>query len=223
LRDLCSLKGKFYIRLLYLHPSSITDRLLHLIADEEKIFNYLDIPLQHSEDRILRLMKRPGGRDKYKRLIQRIRSIIPDVALRTTIITGFPTETEDEFRALLSFIKEMEFERLGVFMYSREEGTPAYHLRPQISEKVKKRRFSTLMEAQAHISLRKNQELVGKTFEALVDEVDDHIAIARIYSQAPEIDGVTMIERDDHDIKAGDIIRIMITEAYDYDLKGRIN
>lgn len=221
LKDLISIRDDFRLRLLYLYPSDIRKELIELIATEKKIQKYLDIPLQHSEDKILRLMGRRGTQKEYLKLIRDIRRIIPGVALRTTFIVGFPGETEDDFHGLIDFIEEVRFDRLGVFKYSREEGTPASRLKGQIPEKIKNRRFDEIMQRQALISYEKNKELIGKTFEAIVDEVSKKIVIARLYSHTPEIDGVVFIDNKENKIKKiGDIVNVKITDAYDYDLKG---
>jgi ribosomal protein S12 methylthiotransferase len=227
LRDLAAIEGDFGIRLLYLYPTEITDDLLDLIAGEDKICKYLDIPLQHSEDRVLKLMGRRGSRKEYVRLIRTIRRRIPGVVLRTTFIAGFPSETEEEFLGLVDFIEEARFDRLGVFAYSKEEGSPAAKLKGQIPEKVKRRRLDEIMKRQALISLEKNEELVGKRFRALVDEVDDAVIICRLASQAPEIDGVVIIETSEvgsrkSEVKTGEFVNVEIIAAYDYDLKGRL-
>ncbi|MDO9287735.1 MAG: 30S ribosomal protein S12 methylthiotransferase RimO [Thermodesulfovibrionales bacterium] len=251
LKDLCSLKGDFWIRLLYAYPASISESLLKVIAEEDKICKYLDIPFQHSEDRILKLMKRGGARKGYLNLIRKIRSIIPDIVLRTTFIIGFPSETEKEFNSLLDFIDEVKFDRLGVFKYSREEGTPAAKLKGQISDIIKNRRVNEIMKHQAYISLDENKKLIGRQFKALIDEVTNGIAIGRLYSHAPEIDGVVIIDdcrmrntdnapsypplkirggRGSYEIqnpkseilKTGSFVTVKITEAFEYDLKGII-
>lgn len=235
LKDLVSIDGDFWIRLLYLYPTSISDEMLELIGENDKICKYLDIPLQHSEDRMLRLMGRRGTKKEYTKLLNNIRRSIPGVALRTTFITGFPSETEEEFQSLLDFIEEIRFERLGAFKYSKEEGTPAEMVKGHIPEKTKNRRYDEIMTRQALISLEKNKELIGKRFKALIDEVDGNVLIARLYCHAPEIDGVVIINRIDSaqnvsvrtkktalSISPGDFVDIQITEAYDYDLKGRI-
>lgn len=251
LKDLCSLKGDFWIRLLYAYPASISESLLKVIAEEDKICKYLDIPFQHSEDRILKLMKRGGARKGYLDLIRKIRSTIPDIVLRTTFIIGFPSETEKEFNSLLDFIDEVKFDRLGVFKYSQEEGTPAAKLKGQISDIIKNRRVNEIMKHQAYISLDENKKLIGRQFKALIDEVANGIAIGRLYSHAPEIDGVVIIDdcrmrntdnapsypplkirggRGSYEIqnpkseilKTGDFVTVKITEAFEYDLKGII-
>ncbi len=219
-RKVASLKGDFWIRLLYLYPTSIDDNLLETIAGEKKVCKYIDMPLQHSEGRILKLMGRGGSRAYFEKLIQRVRSIIPDVAIRTTFIVGFPQESEEENEKLVSFVRRMKFDRLGAFTYSREEDTRAFSLKGQVPKRTRQQRYERLMEAQSTISLSKNMALVGKTFRALVDEVDEGVAIARLYSQAPEIDGVVFI--GDEGTKKGSFVKVKITEAFDYDLKGEI-
>lgn len=220
LNDLCSIKGNFRIRLLYLYPTEITDELLRCIASQDKIQKYIDMPLQHSEDRILRLMGRRGTKKEYRRLIMTIRRIIPQIALRTTFIVGFPGETEEDFNGLVDFIEEMRFDRLGVFKYSKEEGSLAAKLKGHVPEKVKDRRLDEIMRRQALISLDKNMEMVGKIYEAIIDEIENNIAIGRLYCHAPEIDGVVIIE--DVSLNVGDLVDVEIVEAYDYDLKGKV-
>jgi ribosomal protein S12 methylthiotransferase len=225
LKDLASVEGDFRIRLLYLYPTEITDELLDLVAEEDKICKYLDIPLQHSEDRVLRLMGRRGGRKEYARLIRRIRRRIPGVVLRTTFIVGFPTETEEEFMGLADFIEEQRFDRLGVFAYSREEGSAAAALKGQIPEKTRKRRLDGIMKRQAVISLAKNEELVGRRYRAFVEEVDGRVLICRLESQTPEIDGVVIVDGAGNGpavLSPGDYADVEIVAAYDYDLKGRL-
>lgn len=220
LKDLSSLSGDFWIRLLYLYPTAISDRLLSVMAEEHKICRYLDIPLQHSEDRILKAMGRAGTKKSLKREIGKIRKTIPEITLRTSLIVGFPGETEEDFAGLMNFVEEMRFERLGVFSYSREEGTPASKLRGAVSKAVRERRCDEIMRLQSEISLEKNRGLIGNRFRALIDDVDGGIAIARLSSQAPEIDGVVFIEGGP--VQRGEFVRVRITEAFDYDLKGEL-
>ncbi|MCS7203231.1 MAG: 30S ribosomal protein S12 methylthiotransferase RimO [Thermodesulfovibrio sp.] len=221
IKDLSSLQGDFWIRLLYMYPTEIDEALIEVISEENKVVKYLDIPLQHSEDRILRLMGRRGTKKDYLKLIRRLRQAIPGVTLRTTFIVGFPTETEEEFQNLLDFIEEVHFDRLGAFIYSPQEGTKAYSLKNQIPQAIKKRRYHELMSKQALISLEKNRTLVGKDYDALIDYIDTNLAIARLYCHAPEVDGVVMLE-DIKEAKVGDRVKVLITEAYEYDLKGVI-
>ena len=220
LRDMAAISGDFWIRLLYLFPTAITDKLLETVGEEEKICNYLDIPFQHSEQKILRLMRRPGSREMFRDLIARIRTTIPEVALRTTLITGFPKESDEDFEQMLSFVKDVAFDRLGVFSYSREEGSAAYALKGQVPKAVGRKRRERIMEAQAEISLDRNRSLIGRVFQALVDEADSKVAVARIYSQAPEIDGVVFIRQPG--IAKGTFLKAKIDTAYDYDLDGSV-
>lgn len=220
LREISSISGDFWIRLLYLHPSSIKEDLLEEIASNNKVCKYLDIPLQHSENKILRLMKRPGSKEIYKKIIKNIRETIEGVTLRTTFIVGFPQETEKDFRGLLDFIREMEFERLGAFKYSREEGTPAFHLKGQVPNSIKDKRYNELMKLQAGISLKKNLSLIGKRMKALIEEVKGNRGFGRLQSQAPEIDGMVIIKGDN--LKPGTFRDVIIKRAYDYDLEAEI-
>lgn len=240
LKDLASIKGDFRIRLLYLYPTEINDALLKFIASENKIQKYLDMPLQHSEDKVLRLMGRRGIKKEYIKLIRNIRRAIAGAALRTTFIVGFPGETEEDFNGLVDFIEEIRFDRLGVFKYSKEEGTPASKLKGHVPERVKDRRFNEIMKRQSLISLQKNMEMIGKKYDAIIDEVDRNIVIARLYSHAPEIDGVVIIQNTEDreqktdkksltsdfcslsSVKVSDLVTVKITDAFDYDLKGII-
>lgn len=233
LRDIASINRDFRIRLLYLYPTEISKELLQYMATENKIQKYIDMPLQHSEDKMLRLMGRRGTRKDYVKLIKNIRRIIPNIALRTTFIVGFPGETEEDFQGLLDFVEEISFDRVGVFKYSNEEGTPASKMKGHLPDSIKNRRANELMKIQAFISLEKNREMIGKRFEAIVDEIDANAVIARLYSHAPEIDGAVIIQdiddrrqtenkRGQTSIKIGDIVNIEIVDAYDYDLKGRL-
>jgi ribosomal protein S12 methylthiotransferase len=242
LRDLASLPGDFHIRLLYLYPTAISEALIEYIAAEDKIHKYLDIPLQHSEDKILRLMGRRGTRTEYLKLIRTLRRRIPGIALRTTFIVGFPAETEEEFNGLVDFIEEIRFERLGAFMFSKEEGTPSAAYKGHVPDKVKHRRFEEIMKRQALISLEINRDIVGRRFRAIVDEAAEDVTLVRLYSHAPEIDGMVIIEREEgedkdtgkrrrgcvetqgrgDELKVGDMVTVEITGAYDYDLKGKL-
>lgn len=221
LEELCCIQGDFWIRLLYLYPTDITEDIVQVIAEQDKIVKYIDVPMQHSEDRILRLMGRRGSRKEYLKIIRRLRQSIPGVVLRTTFIVGFPTETEDEFQRLIDFIEEVQFERLGVFIFSPEEGTKAYSLKGQIPQQIKKRRYEEIMSRQAIISLEKNRLLVGKKFDAVIDYIDGDVAVARLSSHTPEIDGVVILENAGN-LEAGNKVKVLVTEAYEYDLKGEI-
>ncbi len=220
IEDITSIPGDFWLRLLYLYPSAVDERLIETVAGNDKVCKYLDIPLQHSEDRILGLMRRKGSRNVYSALVGGIRSKIPDVTLRTSFILGFPSESDEEFRALLDFVREAGFERLGAFTYSREDGTAAYGLGDDVPEEEKERRYHELMMLQAGISLEKNRSMLGSVVRVLVDETDGDVALCRYQGQAPEIDGVVIVEHNGSSVRKGGFIEVEITEAYDYDLKG---
>jgi ribosomal protein S12 methylthiotransferase len=218
LKDIASISGDFWIRLLYLYPTGVNKKLLEVIATEPKICKYIDIPFQHSEDRILRLMKRGGSRRQYMRLVGGIRQAVPDAALRTAFIVGFPGETDEDFHGLLNFIQKAKFERLGVFKYSKEEGTPAASMKGHVPKRIKEKRYHEIMRLQREISLDRNNALVGKRMRAIIEDSDSRKAVGRIYSQAPEIDGVTFIKG--RGLKKGDFVEVEITKAYEYDLEG---
>lgn len=220
LRDMASISGEFWIRLLYLYPTSIEDGLLEAVASEEKICKYIDMPLQHSEDGVLRFMRRGGSRQKYRELVEHIRQRVPDVALRTTFMVGFPGESGEDFRGLMKFVEETRFERMGVFKYSREEGTPSASMRGQVPERTKALRLDSLMRLQAKVSLEKNRAMVGRKVRALVEDVEGLTALGRIYSQAPEIDGLTFIRSGG--LRKGQFVDIEITRADYYDLEGAV-
>ena len=219
-REIGAIRGDFRIRFLYLYPTAIDDHLLETISSEEKVCNYIDMPLQHSERDILKLMGRGGSRTYFEKLIRKIREKVPGVSIRTTFIVGFPGETDEDFDHLMKFVRKMKFERLGAFTYSKEVGTPAAMLKGQIGKRKKVERYRKLMEMQSAISFEKNKELIGRTFRALVDDIDDGVAVARLSSQAPEIDGVVFLE--EKGLLKGTFVNIRITEAFDYDLKGTI-
>jgi ribosomal protein S12 methylthiotransferase len=219
LRDLSAIEGEFWVRPMYLYPTAINGKVLEAIAGESRVCKYIDMPLQHSEDRMLRLMRRRGSRKGYLRLISRIRQAVPGVALRTTVMVGFPDEGREEFEGLMGFVGEAGFDRLGVFTYSREEGTPAYSMKGQVPERVKQSRYEKIMELQSGISLGKNRELVGRSMKVLIEYIDGDAAFGRLCSQAPEIDGITMV-RGGGSLGPGDFVDVRITKAHEYDLEG---
>ncbi len=212
-----------WIRLLYSYPDGISDGLIRLIKEEEKICKYLDLPLQHISDPILKRMNRRSTSAEIRALIAKLRREIPDIALRTSLIVGFPGETEEDFKQLLQFVEEVRFDRLGVFCYSREEGTPAAEMDDQISERVKRDRYKKLMKAQARLSFKRNRRLVGRTEEVIVEgysEETDLLLRGRCSRQAPDIDGQVYITAGTANV--GDIVRMKITDSSDYDLIGEI-
>ncbi len=224
LKKAVKIDGIKWIRLLYLYPCRITKNLIRLIRDEEKICKYIDMPIQHISNRILRAMNRNHTRAQIENIIEMIRLEIPDAALRTSLITGFPGETEEEFDELLDFVKTAQFDRLGVFKYSREEGTPAYKIKGQVPEAVKKVRLRKIMEAQAKIAGEKNRLLVGSTIKVLVEglsEETEFLLKGRSMQQAPDnIDGVTYINKGM--ASPGDIADVIITDAGEHDIVGGI-
>jgi ribosomal protein S12 methylthiotransferase len=217
-KDIASIQGDFWIRLLYLYPTSLNDELLETISNEKKVCKYIDLPIQHSENKILKLMRRGGSREYFVKTITRMRDIIPDVNIRTTLIVGFPQETDSDFDEMVKFVRSMQFDKLGVFTYSREDGTPSYNMRGQVMKSVKSERYNKIMEIQSAISLEKNKHMIGRTFRALVDEVNNDVTIARLDSQAPDIDGVVLIH--DNNVEEGSFMSVRIEDVYDYDLKG---
>ena len=224
LRELAAVNGLSWIRLLYTYPARLTEELLRTIADEKKICRYLDIPIQHSDDAILAAMHRRGDGALIRDAIAKAREIIPGVSLRTSLIVGFPGETRRRFENLLSFVREIRFDHLGIFPYSREEGTEAAALPSRISEREKERRRNLVMEEQALISREINSALIGTRQEILVEgpgELDGFIRIGRCRRQAPEIDGATHLRGGDPE--AGTIVACRIIAADDYDLFAEID
>lgn len=224
LKKLCNIKGIEWIRLLYCYPEEITPELIDVIAEEPKICSYLDIPIQHCSDRILKLMGRKTTKEDLIRIVNQLRDRIPDIILRTTLITGFPTETEDEHKELLDFIKELRFDRLGVFTYSKEEDTPAALLSPQVTESVKKLRQNQLMELQQSIVFEMTSSHVGRVFDVIIEGriVDkEQVYMGRTYMDGPQVDGYIFINSED-ELISGKIIQAKVTGANNYDLIGEI-
>jgi ribosomal protein S12 methylthiotransferase len=212
-----------WIRLLYLYPGRVSDELLRLIADSPAVCKYIDLPLQHINSRILKLMHRGVLKEDILRLIEKARKKIPDVAIRTSLIVGFPSETEKEFAELSKFVDKVKFERLGVFIYSREEGTSAFNLKKQISQKIKAERFNVLMSRQQIISQEINQKFLGKTIDVLIDEKEEGgTYLGRSQYDAPEVDGQVFV-KSKRLLKPGDFIQARITDTLEYDLVGEAN
>ena len=223
LKKLCEIKGIRWIRVLYCYPEEIYDELIETIRDEKKICHYLDLPIQHASDRILKRMGRRTSRAQLEEIIGKLRKEIPDIALRTTLITGFPGETQENHEELMAFVDEMEFDRLGVFTYSQEEDTPAASMEDQIDEEVKKDRQEELMELQQEVSLDKNEEKIGRTMLAMVEGYlsDENVYVARTYADAPGIDGYLFIDTAET-LMSGDFAKVKITGALEYDLTGEL-
>ncbi len=220
LRRLCKIDGIRWIRLMYCYDDRITDELIEVMASEEKICHYIDIPIQHSSDRILTAMNRRSNRAGIVNTIKKLRAAMPDIHIRTTLITGFPGETREDFEDLCEFVAETAFERLGVFAYSKEEGTLAAEMKNQVRSDVKERRRDKIMRMQLEISLAKNQEKVGRVLEVMVDGVDEDGAyVGRSRYDAPEIDN-SVIFTSERELRPGDIVNVEITDAFDYDLAG---
>ncbi len=223
LRELSKIEDIKWLRILYCYPENITDELIEEMASNEKVLHYLDMPIQHSENRILKLMGRRSTREGLISIIDKMRSKMPDMCIRTTLITGFPTETEEEFKAQCDFIKEVGFDRLGVFTYSQEDGTPAAKMKGQIDEDVKAERKDYILQCQRSISASICEKYVGKTLEVIVegkiDGEEENIYCGRSYRDCYEIDGFVFFKSDE-ELLAGDFYNIKITEAGDYDLIG---
>ena len=221
IRGLSALENIQKIRLLYCYPEAIDDALIEEIATNDKVIKYLDIPLQHSEDRILKLMNRKGSRAEYLALLQKLKCAVPGIALRSTFIAGFPTETEEEAEALALFLREAELTNCGFFAYSREPDTPAYKLKGQIPERVKQARVKRLYSVQRQLSEKYLQNFIGKTVEVLCDGIDydKNRFVGRGYWSAPEIDGKVYFNAPF--AEQGKRYRVMITDADSYDLFGK--
>lgn len=223
IEELARLEGLRWIRLLYAYPDGIRDSLLRIIRDEDKVCKYLDIPLQHISDPMLKRMNRRNSEAETRLLIEKLRREIPGIALRTSLIVGFPGETEDDFRKLLHFVEETSFDHLGVFCYSREEGTPAAVMPGQVSERIKRERYKKLMRAQARLSFKRNRRLIDTLDQVIIEgysEETDLLLKGRSSRQAPDIDGQVYITAGTANI--GDIVTLRITDSSDYDLIGEI-
>ncbi len=220
LKKLCRIDGIEWIRLMYCYEDRITDELIEVMAEEPKICKYIDIPIQHSSDDVLKTMLRRSTEDSIRNTIARLKARIPDIHIRTTLIVGFPGETDEDYEKLLEFVEEMRFARLGVFAYSQEENTVAGEMQDQIDEEIKEERLTGIMRAQLEISLESNKEKIGKTFKVLVEERDeDGSYIGRTEFDAPEIDN-SVLFTSHRQLNAGDFVDVLIEDAFDYDLVG---
>jgi len=227
IRELAKTDGIEWVRVMYTYPTHISDGFLDAIADEPKAVNYLDMPLQHASQNVLKLMKRGGNRKSLERLIERVRKRVPNIAVRTTFITGFPGETAADFEELMAFVKNVEFDRVGVFTYSDEEGTPAFDLPNKVPHRTAARRRTSLMKVQSRISKRRNKARVGDVVRVLFEGESKETELlwqGRMETQAPDIDGCILInDVPDGLLPAeGDFVNVEITEAHEYDLIGRI-
>jgi ribosomal protein S12 methylthiotransferase len=222
LEEICRIDGIEWIRLLYCYPDKITDELLEVMAREKKILHYIDLPLQHADDKILKAMNRHGDSALLRDVISRIRAAMPDAVIRTTMMVGFPGEGEDEFEHLAEFVNEMEFDRLGCFSFSPQEGTPAFDMEDQVDENVKVRRGEIIMQDQLEIVTLKNQERVGNIYTVLVEDYDSYSDSysGRTYMDAPEIDGIIRFTSENN-YNSGDFVTVQVIGVNDYDLIGK--
>ena len=221
LSDLCGIAGLEWIRLLYCYPEEIYPELIEVMKREAKICRYLDLPIQHSEDAVLRRMGRRTTRKSLLFTVSKLREELPDIVLRTTLITGFPGETEEQHQALVSFLRQVRFERLGVFTYSREEGTPAYRLHGQIPEEVKERRKEELLLCQQEISREIQESLIGTRREVFIEgfSPEEQVWVGRTRGDAPDVDGLVFVHSEE-ELHSGDLVSVCITAAGEYDLIG---
>jgi ribosomal protein S12 methylthiotransferase len=227
LRELSHLEGIEWVRVMYTYPTHISDAFLDVLATEPKAVKYLDMPLQHASANVLKLMRRGGTRASLERLIDRVRERVPEIAIRTTFITGFPGETEEDFQELLGFIRYAEFDRVGVFTYSDEEGTAAFDLSNKVDARTAKRRRTLLMKEQARISRHRNKARLGSTVRVLFEgaaQETDLLWQGRMETQAPEIDGCILINDapEGFNPTPGDFVNVLLTEAHEHDLVGQI-
>ena len=223
LHELAKVPGIQWIRLQYCYPEEITDELIEAIRTEEKVCHYLDIPIQHASDRILRRMGRRTNQAQLREMIAKLRREIPDIALRTTLISGFPWETQEDHEELMNFVDEMEFERLGVFAYSAEEDTPAYSFPDQVPQEVKEERRDEIMQLQQEIAFEKSEDMVGRVLTVLIEGkvVDEPAYVGRTYMDAPGVDGLIFVNAD-VELMSGDFVRVRVTGSAEYDLIGEI-
>ena len=223
LRELCKISGIQWIRILYCYPEEIYDELIQTIKEENKVCHYLDLPIQHASDAVLKRMRRRTSKAQLVEIIEKLRKEIPDISLRTTLITGFPGETQEQHEELKDFVDEMEFDRLGVFTYSPEEDTPAATMTEQIPEEVKEDRQAELMELQQEIAFDLAEDMVGREVLVMIEGkvADENAYVGRTYKDAPNVDGLIFINTDE-ELMSGDFARVRVTGALEYDLIGEL-
>lgn len=223
LRKLCKISGIYWIRILYCYPEEITDELIEVMKEEKKICHYLDLPIQHASNRILKRMGRRTSKEQLMEIIGKLKKEIPDIALRTTLITGFPGETQEDHEELMQFVDEMEFDRLGVFTYSQEEDTPAALMEDQIEEEVKEERQAELMELQQEIAFDMAEDMIGREVLVMVEGkvADENAYVGRTYKDAPNVDGLIFINTE-AELMSGDFVKVKVTGALEYDLIGEM-
>ena len=222
LKELCKVEDIEWIRLHYAYPSKFPLDIIEVMKEEPKICNYLDIPLQHASNNMLKSMKRQITKEDTIELVANIRKILPEIAIRTTLMVGYPGETDQDFQEMCDFIEQMQFERLGVFTYSHEEDTPAHMLEDDIPSEVKDLRAAALMTIQQEISLSKNEEKIGQTFKVLIDSIEQGHFIGRTEYDSPEVDNEVLIDAEKQYARIGDFVTVKITDATDFDLYGEI-
>lgn len=223
LRKLAGIEGIRWIRLLYCYPEEITEELIETIASEPKVCHYLDIPIQHASDNVLRRMGRRTDEEELRQWIGRLKRRIPDICLRTTLISGFPGETQEDYEELYRFVNEMEFDRLGVFPYSQEEDTVAAEMPDQIEDAVKEARRDELMELQQVIAFEKAEEMIGRVLEVIVEGkvADEDVYVTRTYRDAPNVDGYLFLNTT-ATLMTGDFVKVLVTDSNEYDLIGEV-
>lgn len=223
LHELAQIPGIYWIRILYCYPEEITDELIEAIANEPKVCNYLDIPIQHSSDKVLKRMGRRTSEEELRQMVGKIRERIPDICLRTTLISGFPGETEEDFEELYRFVNEMEFDRLGVFPYSQEEDTPAAIMADQVAEEIKVFRRDELMELQQEIAFEKAEDMIGRVLTVMIEGkvADEDTYVARTYRDAPNVDGYLFVNTT-ATLMTGDFVKVQVVDANEYDLIGEM-
>lgn len=223
LRELCKISGLRWIRILYCYPEEITEELIQVMKEETKICHYLDLPIQHASDEILKRMGRRTTKEELKSIVGRLREEIPDICIRTTLITGFPGETKEQHEELAEFVDEMEFDRLGVFTYSQEEDTPAASMPDQIAEELKEERQAELMELQQEIAFDRAEQMIGEEVLVMIEGkiADEAAYVGRTYRDAPNVDGLIFVNTGE-ELMSGDFVRVKVSGAVDYDLIGGI-
>ncbi|QUI25703.1 30S ribosomal protein S12 methylthiotransferase RimO [Vallitalea pronyensis] len=224
LKELCKIDALKWIRLLYCYPEEITDELIDVMRDEQKVLHYLDMPIQHANNQILKRMARKGTQEKIEHVIKKLRTKIPDICLRTTLITGFPGETHEQFEDMKTFVEDMQFDRLGVFTYSPEEDTPAATFEDQIDEELKETRKDAIMAMQQHISRKINDDLIGCELEVMIEGYmpEDRVYCGRTYRDAPDVDGMVFVSCP-YELLSGDMVKVKISASNEYDLIGEIS
>jgi ribosomal protein S12 methylthiotransferase len=222
LNKLSEIEGIKWIRLMYAYPSQFPDDLIDTIAGNPKICKYVDIPLQHISDNVLKSMRRGVTGQRTRELLFKLRNKIPDITLRTTFITGYPNETGKEFEELCEFVREIRFDRIGVFTFSMEENTSSFILGDPVSEKIKRRRKDILMEIQKEISTERNKDFIGKQLKVLIERIEGKFFVARSFRDAPEVDGEVLIPFNGYDVEGGNFYDVEITGANEYDLFAKL-